>query len=171
MATSRRGTFMSETVEIPWDIQLQCREASLYKRIRDQRGTMAGAAYAKGEADGAVRQMMRMHIGLLALPVTLTGSEGTKKEGSRGEGMPEYSLGHACMCDISPIWHLIGILRGIASNPSWHLVAIGIRLASGWHLVGIWLAFAWHWFGIASGKIALACFLIQIHSQYANGDA
>ena len=38
---------------------------------------------AKGEADGSVRQMMRMHIGLLGLPMTLTGSEGTKKEWSR----------------------------------------------------------------------------------------
>ena len=44
---------------------------------------MAGAAYAKGEADGSARQMMRMHIGLLGLPMALNGSEGTKKEWSR----------------------------------------------------------------------------------------
>ena len=50
---SRRDAFtekpgiMSETVEAPWDIQVQGRAASLglYERIRDQRGTMAGAAY------------------------------------------------------------------------------------------------------------------------------
>ena len=57
----------------------------------------------------------------------------------------EYSLGHACMYDISPMWHLIGILRGIASHPPWHLV--GIRLASSWHLVGICLALVWHRIG------------------------
>ena len=44
---------------------------------------MAGAAYAKGEADGSVRQMMRMHIGLLGLPMTLNGSECTKREWPR----------------------------------------------------------------------------------------
>ena len=84
---SRRDAFtttsglMSETVETLWGIQVQGRVASLYKRIRHQRGPMAGAAYAKGDADGPVRQMIRMHIGLLGLPTTLTGSEGTKRRG------------------------------------------------------------------------------------------
>ena len=36
---------------------------------------------------------------------------------SRGEGIPEYSLWHGCMCDISPI--------GIAAYSYWNLV---------WHL-------------------------------------
>ena len=58
------------------------------------------------------------------------------------------------------VWHLD--LVGIWLVSGWHLV--GIWLASGWHLSVIWLAFAWHWFGIASGKTALACFPIP-HSQ------
>ena len=54
-------------------------------------------------------------------------------------------------------------------------ILLGIWLASGhgWHLVAIaiWLAFAWHWFGIASGKTAVACFPIphsQQHRVFAN---
>ena len=55
-AFTKKSGLMSETVEIPWDIQVQGRTAGLYKRIRDQRGTMAGAACAKGEADGSVSE-------------------------------------------------------------------------------------------------------------------
>ena len=82
---TKKAGLMSETVDTPWDIQVQGRAASLYKRIRDQRGTMAGAAYAKGEADGSVRQMMRLHVGLLGprILMTLNGGEGTKREWSK----------------------------------------------------------------------------------------
>ena len=73
-AFTKKSGLMSETMETPWGIQVQGTAASLYKRIRDWRGTMAGAAYAEGEADGSVRQMMRMHIGLLGLPMTLNGA-------------------------------------------------------------------------------------------------
>ena len=64
---------------------------------------------------------------------------------ARGEGITEYSLGHVCMYDISPMRHLIGILCGIWLSSGWH--PVGIWLASGWHLVGICLALVWHRIG------------------------
>ena len=83
---SRRNAFtkkpglMSETVEIPWpwDIQVQGRAASLYKRIRGQRVTMAGAAYAKGEADGSVRQM-KVPRRVVAIEIGLDTSQISRK--------------------------------------------------------------------------------------------
>ena len=72
----------------------------------------------------------------------------------RGEGIPEYSIGHACMYGISPMRHLIGILRAIWLASGWHLVQ--------WHLVGIWLASGWHsvclalvWYRIGQSRIGL----------------
>ena len=82
-AFTKKAGLMSEMVVTPWDIQVQGRVASLCKRIRDQCDTMARVAHSKGEADGSVRQMMRMHIGLLGLQMTLNGSEGMTREWPR----------------------------------------------------------------------------------------
>ena len=77
-AFTKKPGLMSETVEIPWDIQVQGRAASLYKRIRGQRVTMAGAAYAKGEADGSVRQM-KVPRRVVAIEIGLDTSQISRK--------------------------------------------------------------------------------------------
>ena len=69
-AFTKKSGLMYETVETPWDIQVQGRASSLYKGIRDQRGMMAGAAYAKGGADGSVATLTHSRARSLRLLIT-----------------------------------------------------------------------------------------------------
>ena len=53
---TRKTGLMSETTEVPWDIQVQGRAAGLWRRIRTQRNTLAGKSFTKPLLAGTARQ-------------------------------------------------------------------------------------------------------------------
>ena len=59
---------MSETAEVPWDIQIQGRASGLWRRIRSQRNTLAGKAFTKPVVRGTSRQAIGHHMVALGIP-------------------------------------------------------------------------------------------------------
>ena len=64
---TRKTGLMSETTEVPWDIQVQVRAAGLWRRIRTQRNTLAGKSFTKPLLAGTARQALRRHMDLLGV--------------------------------------------------------------------------------------------------------
>ena len=76
---------MSETTEVPWDIQVQGRAAGLWRRIRTQRNTLAGKSFTKPLLAGTARQALGRHMdvlaGVSARPIARTVGGGSHKVG------------------------------------------------------------------------------------------
>ena len=58
---------MSETTDVPWDIQVQGRAAGLWRRIRTQRNTLAGKSFTKPILAGTARQAIGRHMDVLGV--------------------------------------------------------------------------------------------------------
>ena len=58
---------MSETTEVPWDIQVQGRAAGLWRRIRTQRSTLAGKSFTKPLLAGTAHQALGRHMDVLGV--------------------------------------------------------------------------------------------------------
>ena len=56
-AFTRKSGLMSETAEVPWDIQIHGRASGLWRRIKSQRNTLAGKAFTKPVVKGATWQL------------------------------------------------------------------------------------------------------------------
>ena len=67
-AFTRKSGLMSETAEVPWDIQIQGRASGLWRRIRSQRNTLAGKAFTKPVVQGTTRQAIGHHMATLGMP-------------------------------------------------------------------------------------------------------
>ena len=59
---TRKTGLMSETTEVPWDIQVQGRAAGLWRRFRTQRNTIAGESFTKPLLEGTARQALGRHM-------------------------------------------------------------------------------------------------------------
>ena len=59
---TRKTGLMSETNEVPWDIQVQGRAAGLWRRIRTQGNTLAGKSFAKPVLAGTAREALGRHM-------------------------------------------------------------------------------------------------------------
>ena len=67
-AFTRKSGLMSETAEVPWDIQIQGRASGLWRRIKSQRNTLAGKAFTKPVVKGTTRQAIGHHMAALGMP-------------------------------------------------------------------------------------------------------
>ena len=61
-AFTRKSGLMSETAEVPWDIQIHGRASGLWRRIKSQRITLAGKAFTKPVVQGTTRQAIGHHM-------------------------------------------------------------------------------------------------------------
>ena len=71
---------MSETAEVPWDIQIQGRASGLWRRIKSQRNTLAGKAFTKPVVQGTTRQAIGHHMAALGMPQVGGYSKGEWKQ-------------------------------------------------------------------------------------------
>ena len=71
--TCRKSGLMSETSEVPWDIQIQGRASGLWRRITSQRNTLAGKAFTKPVVKGTTRQAICHHNIVPALGMSQDG--------------------------------------------------------------------------------------------------
>ena len=67
-AFTRKAGLMSETAEVPWEIQIQGRASDLWRWIRSQRNTLAGKAFTKPVVKGTTRQAIGHHMAALGIP-------------------------------------------------------------------------------------------------------
>ena len=67
-AFTRKSGLMSETAEVPWDLQIQGRASGLWRRIKSQRNTLAGKAFTKPVVKGTTRQAIGHHMAALGMP-------------------------------------------------------------------------------------------------------
>ena len=58
---------MSETAEVPWDLQIQGRAPGLWRRIKSQRNTLAGKDFTKPVVKGTTRQAIGHHMAALGV--------------------------------------------------------------------------------------------------------
>ena len=69
-AFTRKSGLMSETAEVPWDLQIQGRTSGLWRRIKSQRNinTLAGKAITKPIVKCTTRQAIGHHMAALGMP-------------------------------------------------------------------------------------------------------
>ena len=79
-AFTRKSGLMSETAEVPWDIQVQGRASGLWRRIKSQRNTLAGKAFTKPVVQGTTRQALGHHMDALGMPKVGGYSKGEWKQ-------------------------------------------------------------------------------------------